>query len=328
MILITGGMGFIGIHTARRFLDVGQGVVLGQYRSRREPEFLQDQVGKNLHMAQVDVRDKAALLSVLKQYKVTDIAHLVAPALNSVEPDDDFDISVLGVTNILQAARETGVKRVTLASSGATYTGVPAGPFREDMPLTMETRSPTETFKKVWELLAFHYADRTGLDVVNMRIGSIWGPMFWHGGIFPVVRLCYAAARGGDVPEGLAIFGGAELFEDDESAPCYVNDCARGIQMLHDADSLKFRTYNVSVDQAVSNRRIVEAIQKQVPGFDPALSPGTSPRNRPAPYFDMSRLREDTGFEPEYDIESAVAEYIAWLRDHPDETMAGEGQHG
>ena len=35
MILITGGLGFIGLHTARRFLDVGEQVVLTQYKMRR-----------------------------------------------------------------------------------------------------------------------------------------------------------------------------------------------------------------------------------------------------------------------------------------------------
>ena len=319
MILITGGMGFIGIHTARRFLDTGEDVVLTQYRSRREPEFLQDYVGKNLHVAQADVRDKSALVGILKQYEVTDVAHLVAPALNSLSPDDDFDTSTVGVLNILEGAREAGVKRVTLASSGAVYTGVPAGPFREDTPLSLETRSPTETFKKVWEILGFHYANRTGLDVINMRIGSIWGPMFWHGSIFPVVRLCYAAVRGEDIRDA------PELFEEDESAPCYVKDCSRGIQLLHKAGSLSHRTYNVSTDQAVTNRRIVDAIQKEIPSFEFQFAPGTSPRNRPSPNFDLTRLREDTGFDPEYDIDKAVAEYIGWLRSHPTESMTGEG---
>lgn len=45
MILITGGLGFIGLHTARAFLDAGESVVLTRYRSARVPEFLQHDVG-------------------------------------------------------------------------------------------------------------------------------------------------------------------------------------------------------------------------------------------------------------------------------------------
>lgn len=39
MILITGRLGFIGLHTAQRFLDAGESVVLTQFRVRREPDF-------------------------------------------------------------------------------------------------------------------------------------------------------------------------------------------------------------------------------------------------------------------------------------------------
>jgi UDP-glucose 4-epimerase len=320
MILITGGMGFIGLHTAKQFLDNGEQVVLTQYRSRREPEFLKDYMGKNLQIAHCDVRDRDAVLDVVKQYGVTDIAHLVAPPLFTLPPDEDFDTAVLGVLNMLQLSREAGIKRLTLASSVGVYAGIPAGPFREDMLLTMDVKSPTETFKKVWEILGAHYADRTGFEVVNMRIGQIWGPLFWHGGIFPVVRLCYAAIRG----DGLG--KGPELFEEDESAPCYVKDCAAGIYAAQTSPGLKHRTYNVSTDMAVTNRRIIQAIQKVIPEFDVQLSPGAGPRNRPNPSLDISRLREDTGFTPKYDIDASVAEYIGWLREHPEETMTGEGE--
>ena len=45
MILITGGMGFIGLHTTRRFLDAGEEVMLTRFNAVREPEFLQDEWG-------------------------------------------------------------------------------------------------------------------------------------------------------------------------------------------------------------------------------------------------------------------------------------------
>jgi len=43
MVLITGGMGFIGLHTARRFLDAGEDVVVTQFRTRREPSFIESE---------------------------------------------------------------------------------------------------------------------------------------------------------------------------------------------------------------------------------------------------------------------------------------------
>ena len=44
-ILITGGTGFIGLHTARAFLDAGHEVVSTQFRVRRDPEFIKNELG-------------------------------------------------------------------------------------------------------------------------------------------------------------------------------------------------------------------------------------------------------------------------------------------
>jgi nucleoside-diphosphate-sugar epimerase len=46
MILITGGLGFIGLHTARRFLDVGEQVVLTHYKTRRQPDSIKSEIGR------------------------------------------------------------------------------------------------------------------------------------------------------------------------------------------------------------------------------------------------------------------------------------------
>jgi NAD(P)-dependent dehydrogenase (short-subunit alcohol dehydrogenase family) len=46
--LITGGMGFIGLHTARKFLDAGENIVITRFRTWREPSFLKDEYGERV----------------------------------------------------------------------------------------------------------------------------------------------------------------------------------------------------------------------------------------------------------------------------------------
>ena len=55
MILIIGGMGFIGLNTALRFLEVVQQVVISQHSSRRIPDVLKSDVGTRVQVAQMDV---------------------------------------------------------------------------------------------------------------------------------------------------------------------------------------------------------------------------------------------------------------------------------
>ena len=61
---------------------------------------------------------------------------------------------------------------------------------------------------------------------------------------------------------------------------------------------------------------VVAAINAAVPGANIALPEGRNPSRPPDNYLDTTRLRADTGFRPEYDVERAVPDYVHWLRRH------------
>ena len=61
---------------------------------------------------------------------------------------------------------------------------------------------------------------------------------------------------------------------------------------------------------------VVAAINAGVPGANIALPEGRNPDRPPDYYLDTTRLRDDTGFRPEYDVERAVPDYVDWLRGH------------
>ena len=60
-----------------------------------------------------------------------------------------------------------------------------------------------------------------------------------------------------------------------------------------------------------TNAEVIAAIREAVPETELDLPAGAG---RPGAALDITRLRQDTGFEPEYDIVRAAADYIAWLR--------------
>ncbi|HYZ82693.1 MAG TPA: NAD-dependent epimerase/dehydratase family protein, partial [Solirubrobacteraceae bacterium] len=76
MQLITGGLGFIGSHTARALLDLGEHCVVTRHSATRVPDFLQPELGSQLHVEPLDVEDAAALLELGKRYAITGIVHL------------------------------------------------------------------------------------------------------------------------------------------------------------------------------------------------------------------------------------------------------------
>jgi UDP-glucose 4-epimerase len=61
---------------------------------------------------------------------------------------------------------------------------------------------------------------------------------------------------------------------------------------------------------------VVAAINAAVPGANIVLPKGRNPDRTTDNYLGISRLREDTGFRPEYDVERAVPDYAHWLRGH------------
>ena len=312
MILLIGGMGFIGLNTALRLLDVGERVVITQYSTRRVPTVLEPELDKRVFIASMDVTKGYEVMDVIQRHKVESIISFAAPPARGISAQEDYRIYTQGLQNTLEAARVFGLRRVSLASSTSVYGSLPEGPFREDMPLPMQSKTQIEAFKKAMEIHAFHYATRIGLDLAALRIGSIYGPHYYS--MFnPMSRMCQAALKGTD-PDFSDRPGGS-IREDDEGDWTYVADLARGIELVHRAEKLAHNTYNVGSGKATSTKRIFEAVQKIIPGARcSALEPGRSGAMPVNPVMDLGRIRNDVGYEPEYDIDSGMAAYVDHLK--------------
>jgi UDP-glucose 4-epimerase len=224
-------------------------------------------------------------------------------------------MNVMGFLNILEAARLFDVRRVSLASSVAVYAGLAEGPFREDALVPIQSGNPTETFKKALEILGLHYAARTNLEVVALRIGTPFGPLY-HSLAAPTSRIIHAAAKG--VRADFAGARGGPPHQEDDTGAFYVKDCAAAIQLLQMADKLSQRIFNISSEAPMKYHEFVEAVKKVVPSAQIDLPPGHGPRNRPNAYLDITRLKQEVSYQPQYTIERAVEEYIDWLRKHPE----------
>jgi nucleoside-diphosphate-sugar epimerase len=117
-VLITGGAGFLGLHTALWFADKGWELVLTDIAPFEESEY-----PKGTVFIQHDVRDRKGLDAILSEHKPDAIVHGAA-ALPLWKPADIFEINVTGTRHVLEAAKAAGVHRVVYISSTAVY-GIP-----------------------------------------------------------------------------------------------------------------------------------------------------------------------------------------------------------
>jgi nucleoside-diphosphate-sugar epimerase len=196
----------------------------------------------------------------------------------------------------------------------AVYSGLPEGPFREDALLPIHSSNPTETFKKAWEILALHYASRTGVEAISARAGGIWGPLY-HTLANAPSRICLAAARG--KPADFSGARGGMPNAEDIGNFCYVKDCALGLFLLQTAATLPNKVYNVSSGRGETYGQFVAAVKKTAPDFQIDLPPGKSARSKPNGYLDVSLATQDVGYTPQYSLEQSTADYINWLRNNP-----------
>ena len=312
MILITGGLGFIGSHTVQALLDAGEECVLVQRSHATVPAGRFD---RPVVVEQADATDLEALLDVGRRHQITGIVHLAGsmPWPPSSEPPVSAARRSLGsLFNIIQAAQDWGVTRVGLASTIGVYGGARdpfEGPLTEDMPLSMSAPHLIPTFKKISELLGGHLADVTGIEVINLRISGTWGPLGHNPDpFFPAPQLVHAAAHG-RAPDLSGVRG--RQHAEDSLDLCYVKDTGRAIALLQLADHLSHRTYNVASGRATTNAEVAAAIKTVVPDAQVDLPTGGETRQA---WLDITRLREDTGYEPVWDTERAAADYIDWLQ--------------
>jgi UDP-glucose 4-epimerase len=314
MILVTGGLGSIGSHTARALLDLGESVVLTAHRSTRLPEYLANEPGGRVVVEPLDTTDEAGFLDIGKRHEITGIVHLAAARYDLPDPVEYLRADTLGLLNALKAATVWGVRRFSVASSIAAYLGVDEVPLREDAPLPVVAAHQIPVFKKTAELFAALVGESAGFDAVSLRIGTIWGPLGPPDNPFtPLPRLLSAAVWGQD-PDLTPPRPSA--YAEDGTDLCYVKDCGRAIALLMLAERLNHRIYNVSSGRLVRYREVVASINAAVPGANLSLPEGRNPGRPPDNYLDTTRLRADTGFRPEYDVERAAADYVDWLRAH------------
>ena len=317
MILITGGLGFIGSHTARAVLDLGESCVLVQRGAGPAPSFLAGDAGTRVFIEPADILDLPALLEIGRRYKISGIVHLAGSVPwppGADEPADAARKSLDSLLNVFRVAADLGVERVGAASTIGVYggaTGTP--PYREDVPLPMTAGHAIPAFKKIGELLADYMAGAAGLGIASYRIGGIWGPLGRAASPFMAApQLVHAAVRG-EVPDFSAMRSPA--YAGDGTDMCYVKDCARAIALLQLSQQLSHRTYNVASGRPTANAEIAAAVTKVIPGARPGLPEGRDPHGPGRDiYLDITRLRQDTGYQPCYDTERAVADYIGWLR--------------
>ena len=174
-ILLTGGMGFIGSHTAVVLLEAGHHVVLFDNLSnadRSVAERITRIAGRAPVFVEGDIRDRDAMERTLRDEKIDTVIHfagLKAVGESVAKPLEYYDNNVTGSLRLLEAMRATGVKRLIFSSSSTVY-GTPQHlPLTEAEPLGEPTNPYGRTKLHIEAMLADACRAYPDLSVVCLR---------------------------------------------------------------------------------------------------------------------------------------------------------------
>ena len=305
VILVTGGLGMIGAHTAGVLVDLGHDVVVTGHLSIELPSFLVGRVA----VEALDVTDRSAFLALGDRYDVSDIVHL-AGSVPGTDPVSFIRTDMTGLLNALDAARIWGVRRFAVASSIGVYSGRTEIPWHEELALpAAELPHLIVALKKAVEPITTHVLRGSGVQPVLLRIGSTWGPLMDPESPFNFIPSYTGALLRGEQPP--------PLYADDGGDFCYAPDAGRAIALLTTAPSLRHDTYNVSSGRRYTNREVAQALEATAHGMRIELRHGRRRGPGADPYLDIARLVEETVFAPEFDVERAVDHYVTWRTTNP-----------
>ncbi|MGF1748304.1 MULTISPECIES: UDP-glucose 4-epimerase GalE [Vibrio] len=141
-ILVTGGAGYIGSHTCVQLINAGMTPVIfdNLYNSKLAVlDRIENVSGTRPIFVEADVRDKAALVSALKQYSIDAVIHfagLKAVGESVEKPLEYYDNNVNGTLVLVDAMRDAGVKHIVFSSSATVYGDPASVPITETFPLS------------------------------------------------------------------------------------------------------------------------------------------------------------------------------------------------
>jgi UDP-glucuronate 4-epimerase len=308
-ILITGAAGFIGSHTAEKFLSKGHSVVgidnFDPFYPRHfklwNMEAFKD--NKRFTFYEGDILNKEFLNKLFGGQEIEAVIHLAAkagvrPSIDHIE--DYYQTNVTGTLNILECMRVNGVSKMLFASSSSIYGNNTQIPFSEadhvDNPI-----SPYASTKKSGELLCHVYCHLYGFDITCLRFFTVFGPR--QRPDLAIHKFTRLIGDGKPIP----IFGDGSTGRDYT----YISDITDGIECARQMMG-GFKVYNLGESRVILLKDLIKVIENRV-GKKAILDlKPKQPGDVEITYADIEKAKREIGYNPQFDLKTGIDNFVSW----------------
>jgi len=323
-VLITGGVGFVGMNLTEELTSRGETVVLFD----RGP--LPACVAAALKLTsprpifvEGDVTKADGLITVLDRHRCARIVHLAAitagPVCEAEAPEAIVAVNVVGTVNVLRAAKLTGATKVVYVGSGSAY-----GSAWYEGGLLQEETSPSKPeslygiTKLAAEQAALRLAAIWGINLAAVRLGSVCGPWERPTGarerMSPYLQLARMALRG-----ETAVLPADEVRRDW----IYSRDVAAGLAALLSSPAAQGLMHLSSgIEWHHPLMTWCDVLASAYPAFCwRTVKPGEHANidmidHRDRSLMSIERLVGATGFKIMFSSEAASVDYLTWIKNH------------
>jgi len=301
-ILITGGAGFIGSHTAELFVRDGHQVsVVDDFTTGRVSNLAA--VTDEIELIGIDIRDAAALSKACRGMDI--ILHLAA--VSSVrrtieEPLATHEVNTAGCLSVMEAARENKVQRVIFSSSAAVYGDDPELPITESSPV--RPLSPYGWHKLTGEFYGENYRQLYGIDFLALRYFNVYGSRQNPASPYSGVLTIFMDRCRRDEP--LTIFGDGEQTRDF----IHVSDIAQVNLLAAKADGPLPGVINVASNTETSINEVASLIRSLTSSESEIIHAAPSEGDIRRSFASNELLAATLGYKPEVTIDDGLASLI------------------
>lgn len=301
--LITGAAGFIGSHTAQKFIDDGHEVwTIDNLRTGDKAR-----IPAGVKFIHGDCQDDAAI-GKLNATRFDAIIHLAGQSSGQIsfeDPDYDFQTNVVSTVKLIEYALRTKSFRFIYASSMSVYGNVP------DLPIA-ESREPQPiSFYGIGKLTSEQYLKMyqgKGLEATSVRLFNVYGPNQNMNNLKQGMISIYLAQLLKN--DQIIVKGALDRFRDF----IYIDDVVNFIcRILDDQDSIG-KVFNcgtgirTTVDELIKELARISGISKKV------IQEGATPGDQKGIYADTSLVQKTFGFIPEKNLEDGLRAMVQWAK--------------
>ncbi|HEU4387284.1 MAG TPA: NAD-dependent epimerase/dehydratase family protein [Blastocatellia bacterium] len=311
-ILITGGAGFIGSHLVDRLIARGDRVtVIDNFDRFYDPEIKRANVTGHLdnarfELVEADIRDERAVNDAFTHGRFECVVHLAAragvrPSLE--QPLDYASTNVTGTYVLLEAAKRFGVRQFIFGSSSSVYGATSKVPFSEDDPLAGPI-SPYAATKIAGEAACHAYCHLYGIRTMCLRFFTVYGPR--QRPDLAIHKFARLMTSGKPIP----VYGDGTSRRDYT----YIDDIVDGVLAAIRYEGGNYDVINLGESHTIDLRGLVSLLETSL-GVNATIDwQPSQPGDVPGTFADISKARRLIGYDPQFSIESGIAEFVKWFR--------------